>query len=575
MKRFQRIFLSLLAIFAVWFSMANAYTFEVRNRSPFGILNLKTLNLKPDTTHTGIILDWANYVIKIDPNHESTWAIRVDAICDESWANCKKVSELWIWGWSSITIKGDPDNFCYMQDETTLVCNNTALRELIEKWWLGWGGNANDPTITIYQWWVEKWSFTLNQSSNTGIYLDAGGDGNANNPTITIRQWWVTKWSFTLNQASNKTIDLDAGWNGNANNPTITIYQWGVEKWKFTLNQASDKTIQLTDANTWTQNTKVTDGFVTAPSTSENLKCWKTDINGNPWRGSCWWGWDWITLITWQNNMYCKYIEANDGKWGTTKWIQCTYDAWSSTSPTWSWDSLWTSGTRWISTKDTKDVYFDGNNVSYKNSLSFFWYDGSSAFKNRTLYLDSAWARIGSYAYTWVWLGVVGAIWLWNFQAWCDTNRITMFASWSTQTWNFEILGNNRLLVGTKNDSYIYFNLWNTVWINTTGTAGSTLSIKWSVKVWNCGKATTRVWTIYYATCDETTIWQIRYVDTTNPWQFVWCIKDGSNYKWVSLSYGNNEVSNFRNTTDCTASIPYSQENYSSIWYNLTQQCSN
>lgn len=83
-------------------SFVDAYTFEVKNWSPFGILNLRTLNLKPDTIHTGIVLDWNNYVIKIDPNHESSewWQIWVYEICDESGNICETVENLIIWSWT-------------------------------------------------------------------------------------------------------------------------------------------------------------------------------------------------------------------------------------------------------------------------------------------------------------------------------------------------------------------------------------------------------------------------------------------------------------------------------------------
>ena len=95
-RRTQRIFISLLAFFIAWFAIANAYTFEVVNWSPFWVLNLQKLILKGWTTSTWIILDWKEYVIKIDPEHENNgWQIRVYEICDENGQNCREVSSLY------------------------------------------------------------------------------------------------------------------------------------------------------------------------------------------------------------------------------------------------------------------------------------------------------------------------------------------------------------------------------------------------------------------------------------------------------------------------------------------------
>lgn len=102
LKKYIYVLMLLFVSVFVSISVVNAYTFEVKNWSPFGILNLKTLNLKPDTVRTGIILDWEIYVVKIDPYHEVSdwWAIWVYQICDESGNICETVENLIAWSWT-------------------------------------------------------------------------------------------------------------------------------------------------------------------------------------------------------------------------------------------------------------------------------------------------------------------------------------------------------------------------------------------------------------------------------------------------------------------------------------------
>ena len=187
----QKIFIAVFAFLIAWLSMTNAYVFDVTNWNPFWVLNLSKLIMR-DLSHTGIILDADTYTIKIDPEHEDGWEIRVDAICDESWVNCKKVSELWLWGWSSISIKGDPNNFCYKQDDTTLVCDNKILQILLEERWLGW-------SIKI-DW--EDWAYCYRKKEDNVLYCDNnslpswGGNTIINNTYgVFVKTWWQsTLW---------------------------------------------------------------------------------------------------------------------------------------------------------------------------------------------------------------------------------------------------------------------------------------------------------------------------------------------------------------------------------------------
>lgn len=345
------------------------------------------------------------------------------------------------------------------------------------------------------------------------------------NGTITIKQWTTTIWWFNLNDSESKTL---------------TLATWGNSGSSYTLPAATSTTL-------W----GVKLGSETEQTTAANS----------------------VTSTAWKT--YAVQVNSNG-----QMVVNVPREPWNG----WSWDSLWKTGiinmgTRTpsvLTPKDTSNGLYLKQSVYYDSSLEFWWLSNYGSNRTRQLKLDPAWIRIGestsTYGYTWVGIWVLGAVWIWTFSN-CDSNHLTMFASWNTETWNFEILWNSRLLVGVKNDSYIFFNLGNTVGINTTGTAGSTLNVKWSVKVGNCGKQSW-FWSNRHAVRDSSTVWQIRYVDTTNPWQFVWCIKSGTDYYRVSLSYGNNTVSNFTNSSDCTPAIPYNSDIYSQIWINLYQQCS-
>ena len=62
----------------------------------------------------------------------------------------------------------------------------------------------------------------LGQFSNNNDIATKKDLPTVNNNTITITQGGVTKGSFTLNQSSDTTIDVDAGGGGGGNLPTTS-----------------------------------------------------------------------------------------------------------------------------------------------------------------------------------------------------------------------------------------------------------------------------------------------------------------------------------------------------------------
>ena len=145
-----------------------------------------------------------------------------------------------------------------------------------------------------------------------------------------------------------------------------------------------------------------------------------------------------------------------------------------------------------------------------------------------------------------------------------------MFASWNTDTWNFEILWNSRLLIGTNNDSYIYFNLWKKIWVNTKATnSTSTLTVNGSVKVWNCNTS----WT----GCNQLNAWEIRYVELewATAWYFIGCAKTSAN-SWARrrLDGSTFNNTNFSNDSSCDDAVPYNLYSYPSLGIARPGQCS-
>ena len=458
-------------------------------------------------------------------------------ICDKDGRNCKQVSELSTW--SQITIWGDTGAVCTKEGDDTLKCT-TSLASLTPWNW----------TIKIKQGWVEKWSFNLNQSTGLTINLDTW----SNITVLGTNGYLCTKQSDNSLKCSTDPANL-IPWNGK-----ITIKQW-TNTWSFNLNDSADQTLTLA---TWGNGGS---GYTLPAATSTTL--WGVKLGSDTKQTTAA-----NSVTSTALRTYAVQVNSNG-----QMVVNVPREPWNG----WSWDSLWEEWTNtagrtfsYIKPKTSSNNLYLKSDIYYDSALEFWWLKSDGSNRTRQLKLDSAWIRIWesttTYGYTWVGIWVLWAIWIWTFSN-CDSNRLTMFATWNIDSWNFEILGNNRLLVGVKNNSYLFLNSDSNVGINTTGTVGSTLNVKWSVKVGNCGK-TKRVANQYYAACDETTVWQIRYVDRTDPWQFVWCIKSGTNYYRVSLSYGNNIVSNFKNSTDCTPAIPYNSDTYSSIWINLYQQCS-
>lgn len=577
-RRTQRIFITLLALFLTSFTMVSAYTFEVINWSPFWVLNLEKLILKQKPNSTWIILDWKEYTIKIDPEHESDWAIRVDTICDESWDTCKKVSELWLWGWSSITIDGNAENFCYKKNNTTLICNNEVLRTLIESRWLGWSINIDGQD--------RNYCYRL-KDTNT-LYCDNSDIPNWNgsapgNGKITIMQW-ANERNFYLNDSGDQKITLN--WGGTTNG---AIAYWSGEyicvKNGDNLDCSKAKLGELKP-----------DKRCTFDGTSINCNENKPSWDGTPYTliaatASALWGIrigyeqngknyavrldsnnkayvnvprepgqdGWIEVIDKEIWWRCKYGTITSlSLWeggGTIKTgIICTYPA-----PTGWWDGLWTGNNYWTYPKNTEmsvaiwphqngmwsssstwnmrlavnwnTVIMDGNTSVAKLGQNWVAFMGANEF-----YM---WKITNTSSPWWGWRTVqqtYGVSVAWPIAIGYDDNNtwnyIYIYSEWSTTTSgrHFEIMWSNELAVWTLSGWFLYFNEPSdvneekySIWVNTNNPK-ATLDVKWGIKVANdC------------MTCTADTYWTIIYTSS----DFRWCKPVSGTPKWVSLTTWN------------------------------------
>lgn len=94
---------------------------------------------------------------------------------------------------------------------------------------------VGNGTITINQGGVQKGTFTLNQSGNTTINLDAGGGGGGSQVQADWAEKDPSEPSFILNKPNIPYVS----------NVQITLTQGGVTKGSFTLNQGNASTIAL------------------------------------------------------------------------------------------------------------------------------------------------------------------------------------------------------------------------------------------------------------------------------------------------------------------------------------------
>lgn len=112
---------------AVWFATTNAYIFRVDNWDPFGTLNLSNLIIKASpTSNTGMEL--SGYKIRVKTEN---WQLNVHKICDEDGGNCIEIANIHNGVWW-ITANWTTWEYCLLNDDWNLNCNNSSLTTIIE-----------------------------------------------------------------------------------------------------------------------------------------------------------------------------------------------------------------------------------------------------------------------------------------------------------------------------------------------------------------------------------------------------------------------------------------------------------
>lgn len=198
--------------------------------------------------------------------------------------------------------------------------------------------DIKDSTITIKQWNTTKWTFTLNQDTNSEIVIDEADLSNYYNKTetdallddkadktelptvndarITVQKNWESVDSFTLNQNTDNTINITVDkndvwlWNvdntSDLNKPISTATQAALDTKQNTLTAWTWITIENNVISTdWTWDVKYDDfKFVEMTgNTFENLSWYKT-INAN------------TNLLSWTNlkewMQYVLYVTNDD-----------------------------------------------------------------------------------------------------------------------------------------------------------------------------------------------------------------------------------------------------------------------
>lgn len=372
-RRTQRIFISLLAFFIAWFAIANAYTFEVVNWSPFWVLNLQKLILKGWTTSTWIILDWKEYVIKIDPEHENNgWQIRVYEICDESGNNCREVSSLYTgtqgvpwpqWNtWADgVWIQEISSEKVWKTTTVTVTYTNWETLSFdildwndgtgVNWWWIAFTNNSHNNHICRKSWdavtcnGLKLSTYPQNNRlcyvKDNVLYCDqenlfdelSGRIVDVNDWTLMIYVDGSTYKTFSANQTGSTTINISPTW----------------LEWNICVKNASGFIRCDTSVKIWT----MVNGRICTYSDWENKINCNTSIN-NPWSA----------IITLQTKSWDVVNRSGSFDVNQTTNKTITIPSWGGWVPWQKWDK-WDPWENWVS---VTNAYIDWNNIVFELS---------------------------------------------------------------------------------------------------------------------------------------------------------------------------------------------------------------
>lgn len=428
---------------------------------------------------------------------ESDWEIRVDAICDESWANCKTVSELSAQNsGNTITISPTSTNsgqYCYSTDWKTLVCNNTLTWAIINMF-------SDENTYNTYFSWLFKriiirnFTWTLMTGTNGMICVKDGDKINCNTNPSTLSCWtpidiqWedgqrctyvcdkydeqegkkCLEWHIECYQSAPSCDWECTGWSG-VTVSWVTLWWYCRYITQELLDRFDDDKATLFDLwsmtteNGWIQCTFT--GWSSSPTQSitinwndTSLCCRYTSPTAITCDQNCGGGWNeyYYTITGWTTNIYSWQITIISW-WSTTiDWLRNTWK-----------DSLWAS--MLTPTKGTNRIFLANpttNNpavIRHGNKLLILksWLDLASS----PVEFNAKWAKFGNvsidrnfrtYDNSAAWVSIAWQLILGNIYS---DNYLYLYASGNAGSSNahYEISANKELSVWINSGAFLYF----------------------------------------------------------------------------------------------------------------------
>ena len=469
-----KLLLLLFASAIFWFSMANAYTFDVTNRNPFGTLNLSELIIKNSSNTPTIEISW--YVVQINTNQ---WKLIVHQICDDN-GNCTNVEDIATWwsipttdvmaiiaaaiGWDLPTILSTigtnitthTNNISDITGDISDITGdmdalNTDIHNLSDQinWMVTWDENflcvKNGSTLdcNVLKLWnyVESWGVCYYDENEKAIQCNApismptkGADASIDWPVATDGSLWWIKVGYTGVDNDTRTygVQLDENYNAFVNVPREWEgWAWGgieikwEQPWKWCRYNCAQRKYKGSEDDREPFN------LLNRPvGTAESIiysGCYVECGQPEPEKPeyNFWTGWDWTKGAT----VVLKDTSTNMNIW------------WSSTTT----HKLEVNG----------DVLFnDGLQVAHFTNSWVRFYGGMYFIKEKYAYENKDGKEVKILEKMSTWLSVN-----WPFAVWNADNYLYIDADWNS--WDakhsFDIMWNNELAIGTKNWAFLYF----------------------------------------------------------------------------------------------------------------------
>lgn len=498
--------------------------------------------IKPDTSTESMVL--SGHILRIKTQGGK---IRVHEVCDEEGYNCSSATDIYNtitnWGWNGISAGWETWHYCFLNEDLKLKCSNDALETIIRDliWTTPWG--TRQPNLVDQDGYVT--APTANNRNMVRKTNDQWVPGwrndessNANNAVITIKQWWIEKWYFSVDTDTDKTIELDAWeWISISWQPlkrcryicvaTINGQEYTIWNSNSRINVDPEIKARLDEIAANLENWDIPEEVTCSISCTANAPTSQTNTVTV--------GWDEWKICTKVSNTEISCHISEDNIWWST-YIYNWSSLWTGiTIPSWIWSSTHSAITPvW----NKQYLYFTGNTTIYhKSNLKFQVHWLSSTYSPVLFHANGAKFGNAQYARTLntPWVSIYWQLLVWSTQS---DNYIYMYASWShgDDDQHYEIKASKELAIGTNSWAFIYFqNLdGNTnyeqyrIWVNTT-TPMATLDVKWTIRIDTNGNVCAQY------TCNKNNEWTIIFRNH----KFLWCVYKNSSYWRYEITTSN------------------------------------